>query len=323
MISQSQTLITGVYRTGSEFLTYLIDTHPDVMASMYKINLMRFYYGKYGESNNIDISNLIDDLSFRLKRRYGISIDKTKYKKALDNKSYGFIYEYLMVELFLKGSGKTHWAEKNQLEWRNLSKFIDIMPNGKGIHIIRDPRSVFLSFKKNTNSKEIGSVYGAVFNCLDSMSYALNSHIKNKNIHVINYSDLVENPLFELEKIFNFLNVNINKINTKVIEKIINKNINSSFQKSNEKFDKNKTINRWKDELEDNDISFIEQICGKEMEKLGFQKISKKNINIEKFANKKFQNNILLKKTFGNFLETGKGFQKFPSDPLDPKNWSI
>ena len=66
MISQSQTLITGVYRTGSEFLTYLIDTHPDIMASMYKINLMRFYYGRYGESNNIDISTLIDDLSYRL-----------------------------------------------------------------------------------------------------------------------------------------------------------------------------------------------------------------------------------------------------------------
>lgn len=59
------------------------------------------------------------------------------------------------------------------------------------------------------------------------------------------------------------------------------------------------------------------------MEKLGFEKISNKNIDIRKFANEKFRNNNLLKKAFRKFLETGEGFQKFPSNPLNPENWSM
>ena len=46
MKSKSQTLITGSYRSGTEYITHLINSHPSISASMYQINIMRFAYKK-------------------------------------------------------------------------------------------------------------------------------------------------------------------------------------------------------------------------------------------------------------------------------------
>ena len=45
--SKSQTLITGTYRSGSEFLTLLLNSHPELAATMYRVNLIRFVFQRY------------------------------------------------------------------------------------------------------------------------------------------------------------------------------------------------------------------------------------------------------------------------------------
>ena len=50
-ISTSQTLITGVYRTGTEYLTQLVNCHPNISATMYSVNIYRFVEGKYDPIN--------------------------------------------------------------------------------------------------------------------------------------------------------------------------------------------------------------------------------------------------------------------------------
>ena len=45
--SRSQTLITGTYRSGSEYLTLLLDSHPELSATMYRVNLIRFMFRRY------------------------------------------------------------------------------------------------------------------------------------------------------------------------------------------------------------------------------------------------------------------------------------
>ncbi len=37
--SKSQTLITGVYRTGTEYITQLINRNPNVIATMYRVRV--------------------------------------------------------------------------------------------------------------------------------------------------------------------------------------------------------------------------------------------------------------------------------------------
>ena len=60
--SLSQTLITGVYRSGTEFITHLIGCHPDLSVSMYHINVLRFLL------NNYDPINLRENYLKKLER---------------------------------------------------------------------------------------------------------------------------------------------------------------------------------------------------------------------------------------------------------------
>ena len=64
------------------------------------------------------------------------------------------------------------WADKTQLVWTRVPDFLDMFPNGKVIHIVRDPRNVMASFKKSTYAPEPAYI-SAAFNCYDSMKKGL------------------------------------------------------------------------------------------------------------------------------------------------------
>lgn len=46
--------------------------------------------------------------------------------------------------------GATSWAEKLATQWRDIPLFLDMFPDGRVIHIFRDPRNVTASYKRMT-----------------------------------------------------------------------------------------------------------------------------------------------------------------------------
>ena len=65
-LSKKQILITGVYRSGTEYFSHLLNQHPEISSTMYRINALRFINNKK-EKNKINYNKLINDLSKRLK----------------------------------------------------------------------------------------------------------------------------------------------------------------------------------------------------------------------------------------------------------------
>ena len=98
--SKSQTLITGVYRTGSEYLAQLIGGNDEISVSMYSINILRFVYGKYDPFNvKENYSKALNNISERVLSRYQIRIDKINILKELDALpivTYGNFYDLIM-----------------------------------------------------------------------------------------------------------------------------------------------------------------------------------------------------------------------------------
>ena len=93
-----------------------------------------------------------------------------------------------MCELYMN-EGHTHWAEKNQLMWREIPIFIGMMPNAKAIHIIRDPRSVLASFKNYTRYA-YPACLGSVFNSYDSLKTALeHQQYLGESIKLVKFED--------------------------------------------------------------------------------------------------------------------------------------
>ena len=104
--SKSQTLITGVYRSGSEYFTHLLNQHPKLSASMYRVNSLRFIFGLYNPiTKKQNLKKALIDTNKRLQERYKLNIDVNKIIKEVEknnNYNYGNIYDSIMTKLYIK-----------------------------------------------------------------------------------------------------------------------------------------------------------------------------------------------------------------------------
>ena len=85
---------------------------------------------------------------------------------------------------------------------------------------------------------------------------------------------------------------------------------------------KNKTLNRWKLLISDEDLYLCQSIAEKQMRKMKY-KISKKKISDDKVksAIKKLRESKLLNSVYLHWIKTGEGSPKYPLDPTKPENW--
>lgn len=326
-LSKTQILVTGVYRTGSEYFTHLLNSFSEVSASMYRVNLMRFIYKRYCPINSsCNLLKALDDLNTRLNQRYSITVDKKEFLKDINQNdlNYGDLYDKLMTYLYLQDHSANIWAEKCQLLWRESEDFLKIMRNGKVILIHRDPRSVLASFKHYTNAPD-PHYLGAVFNCLDAMQHGLRLEKKYPlNVLNIKYEDLIFNEKFIMDKVAQFLNLKNRSYHfhpSKLIDSYGKAWIsNSSFHNVSDgtSYDKGKTVTRWKEVLCKSEIQLTERICSNMMLSYNYE------LTYDKCCDSSFsilKNDALTESYLNNFLNNGTGIQAFPSDPMNPKNW--
>jgi hypothetical protein len=327
--SKSQTLITGTYRTGSEYLSQLINCNPEISVSMYAVNVLRFIFGKFDPINDkSNYTKAIEDISERLKDRYKIDLNVEDVLKHLNNKKdvdYGTIYDAIMSSIYID-SPIVHWAEKNQLLWREIPQFLKMMPNGKAIHILRDPRSVLLSFKNYTYVDPPGYV-GAIFNCYDSMMHAVEYQktLPKDRYYVVRYEDLVLNTQDTVNSIWDFLDlskdidVNDRKKWTDAYGKPWY--VNSSFCDNTEKssYDTNLSMNRWMNKLSPAEIGLTEGVCGELMHKFDYS-LSRNEVDWLD-AIKLIVDDETMMTYYRDWLLEKKGIEAFPTNPLLKENW--
>jgi len=328
--SKSQTLITGVYRTGTEYFAHLVNCHPQINVTMYRVNVLRFIYNKYNPISEVkNLVRAIDDLEKRIGKRYGLKLNKDiiiEKLKADENIDYGKFYDTVMCSLYLRGS-EEHWAEKNQLLWREIPIFLEVMPNGKTILIVRDPRSVLLSFREYTYAAP-PAYLGAVYNSLDALRCGLKyeKELSKDKFRYFRYEDFAREPENIIAKVWDFLGLEGNNdIGDQDSWKDAYGNpwyANSSFQRSDDltPFDCEASINRWQMGLSVGEISLVEGVCGNLMKKFGYETTGKEPDWLE--AMRLFANDDKMFEVFRNWLKTGAGIEAFPTDPLDERNWS-
>ncbi len=327
--SLSQTLITGVYRTGSEYLTQILNCHPLLNASMYRVNVLRFVYDRYNpieqESN---YNRALEDLEKRLNERYELRLDRETISKEFarfPRLDYGTFYDIVMSSLYLSADVR-HWAEKNQLLWREIPTFLEIMPNPKAVIVIRDPRAVLASFKKYTIAPPPGYL-GAIFNCYDAMINARRylKELPTDRFYCVRYEDAARSPQETAERIWDFLGIsgNYSVTGNEDWRDAYGKkwHVNSSFHTNEDssKFDVEASVVRWKEKLPASDIALCEIVCGEVMKEFGYEP---ETGNPDwKSAMQLCASSDTIFEHLKHWLKTGQGIEAFPTDPLKPENW--
>lgn len=331
--SSSQTLITGTYRTGSQYLTQLIGCHPSINASMYSVNVLRFVDGRYDPiSKRANYTTALADVAARVKARYGREVDIPFVLHELDSLpqvDYGKLYDILMCHLYLRYPA-THWAEKCQLLWREIPRFLEMMPNGRAILILRDPRSVLVSFKRLTYATP-PAYLGAIFNCFDAMKHAMRYQREiPERVLVVRYEDAACKPQQVAEQCWRFMNIDGTSDVTQNHGWMDSNgkpwHSNTVFKFNDERdaqpFDVEDTLERWRGRISDDEIALTEGICGDLMETFDYQRAGSRLIDWPQ-AMKQFIDSPLVLSYFRKWLMDGEGIEEFPTDPLKPENWSI
>lgn len=327
--SSIQTLITGVYRTGSEYLAQLIGTHPEVAVGMYSVNVLRFVDGRYDPiSRRENYLTALIDTAARVRERYGLLVDIPFVMQELDRLNqvdYGSFYDILMCHLYMKQPA-TRWAEKNQLLWREIPRFLEMMPNGRAILILRDPRSVLVSFRHYTYAVQ-PAYLGAIFNCFDAMTHAKRYQREMpERVLVVRYEDAARNPQQVSERCWRFLEIE-GTYDVTTNREWVNVygrpwHANSSFDDGSNirPFDIGGSLERWRNRISSAELDLTEGVCGDLMEEFGYQRTDHRLIDWPQ-AMRLIVDSPQILGFFKRWLMEGEGIEAFPTDPLKPENW--
>ncbi len=328
--SDRQVLITGCYRTGSEYITLLLNNHPQLSASMYVCNFMRFCFSRYDPIElEINYHSLLVDAAERMQTRWGenLNVDRIiNHCKNNERVTYALLYDLIMSDLFLK-NGKTGWAEKTQLVWTKIPDFLDMFPESKVIHIFRDPRSVLASFKKFTFMPP-PAYLGAIFNCFDSMKRSVHYRemFPPTRYYTVRYEDIIIHPEPTLINIFKFLGLShdhdLFSSEGWVDARGNPWEHNSAFHGRNNtsgNFDRAGAVDRWKKELDDWEIAFCEAVNKDYMQ---IYKYKPANVTVDwKTHLNPMLTDERLARYYDLWVNKSEGIEEFPADPLIPENW--
>lgn len=324
----SPIFITGAWRSGTTLLSRIINSHSDIHITFDTVHFLRFSYKKYEPINDFkNVSSLIRDTASRLDSRYNIKLDvNTVTNELSESCSYASIYNSIMKSLFLNGTAKTVWGEKTNLAWTSIPKFYEMYPEGRVIHIVRDPRAVLASWKKYTRAP--GNDYlDSIVNCFDSMEKGLlyKDDYDSKIYQLITYEDLVVNPHETIESICASFSIDFSK---KMLDTSLFTDNEGKAWKPNSIYNDEVSgistalIGKWKTQLDDWEKYLVDQVMDGVLLKYNYS-LSDVRVNdalLECAINKILDSKLAREGLLRFFLE-GKGIERYPSNPTNPVNW--
>lgn len=321
--------ITGAWRSGTTLISRILNNHHELDVTYDTVHFLRFSYNKYNPINKKqNVQNLVRDTVTRLRDRYGLKISFHDVLSDLDGDiSYASVYDSIMRNFLLKKSGKKLWGEKTNLAWTKIPYFLEMFPLGRVVHIIRDPRAVLASWKKFTHAP--GNDYiDSILNCYDSMLMAMeySKRYSSSRYTCLTYEELVAKPYETVRQLCQKLGLdyedNMLDVNNFTDRAGGQWQTNTVY---NVKVDGISTamIDKWKNELEEWEIALTDRIMGDMLDKYYYKSVGLYNrpALIEK-AIKEVQKSDLASEGMVRFLLTGEGYERYPSDPLDERNWN-
>ena len=321
--------VTCTMRSGNSLLVSLLSSNKNYLLLNERLHFFRFIFNYYNPLSIKKIDDILFDLNLRLKYRHYFQINRSHLRKKIKSElTYKNIYQNLM-NYFSKMANKKFWGESSPMNWRSIPHFLDMFDDGCVIHLVRDPRAVFSSWKKLSSIPNYAYL-NCIFNWLDSANHIseYKKRFNKKKYIYLKYEDLMKDPKKHTKAICKFINLEFSDYMLKKSNWTKNNNKLVSIPRSAHEGDNilgfsKKRIDNWKNELEEWEIQLIEHILHKQMKRLGYKTVLPKNkiLKLNKAILSKINKNSLLKKNYQNFKKYNIGSPYYPKDPKDFRSW--
>jgi hypothetical protein len=277
--------IIGKGRSGTTLLQNLLDANENTLVPIESTFLVHLY-GKYGGVRNWNkkiIDNYVDDLFLLRKIRESWNLNPTTLKQKIN--AYlvenGNLYYATISKIIYLSFQSIHPKEKiliigdkNPFYTFCIEDLLNIFPEAKFIHLIRDPRAnvrshmisfdtnfiTFIAWKWRCYNKEIES---------KKLKYP-------NHFHELKYEDLVTTPEATLIKVCDFLNIDFNPNALEFHQQVKGefgdiKKYKSGFHANLKKpIDKSLSV-KWKEFFNKKQLKIINSICGDYLQKYNYE----------------------------------------------------
>ena len=327
---------TGTMRSGGSLVSNILGLSSDTKVFTEIIYFARHIFkSKINFSNQNELHYIAGEISNRIYFRNGVSIPAKNFylnftKHRIDNISK--LYESILFTFLetSKQSKKKVILEYANGEWRFIDKFLNMNKNYKSFHVIRDPRAIIASFKKITFGKKYEYLF-PIFNWMDSYNYyqKYKKKFTSKRYLFLKFEDIHVKSEYNIKKILSFADLKFKKeyLSKNYWKKKLTENkdyVNFSAYNNKKQYAFNSKRNdMWQNNLENWEISLIQNLLQEPMINLGYKKIVLSDD--KKLFNKGLKNIKsvpLLRKRLKDLIYQNIGTDLRINDPKIPKNWS-
>ena len=321
MTGTQPVFLSSVYRSGSTFMAGVLNCHPRLVAASSTVKFLRFCLERYDPlEENLD--RLIRDTRRRLNVRWDLDFDADAIVAGLDhdNLTYAAVYDAIMRQV-IPGADRdgVNWVEKIAVMWSRAADFLTMFPQGRVIHVFRDPRRITASYKAQTY--EPGFTYlDAGFNFLHAMDTIEECRrvFGPDRVMLLKMESLSEAPERVLREVCAFLDVPFSEQMLRPEE--YGRNLgedwttNTSFEGAVDGFAQ--ASDHWRTHLTAAEIFFIEMITQPKFAGYGYESaglVPSKDDWDEIYG---FVSDPFLSTRFARWAQTGAGSEGYRTDPI-------
>jgi len=198
--------IGGLDRCGKTTLRAFLVSHPNVSIPAVGSNMWTYFYGQFGDLGNPENFErcLKAMLHYKHVRFLNPDADQIRREFRQGASTYGRLFG-LFLKQYAQREGKPRWGEQTGLIERYADIVFKAYPEGRMIHMLRDPRDRYVESLKMW-PKGKGRAGGAAARWFYTTALAKRNLKKYpKQYKVVRFEDLVREPEATLQDICEFI----------------------------------------------------------------------------------------------------------------------
>ena len=210
-MESSPVFLLASERSGTNLMRTRLNNHSKIAAPppihffTYFYNI-EYYYGNLEKEENIN--ELINDM-FSLNNAsiepWNIKFTKNEIKASLKEISFTGIYQSFF-DLYTENENKSQWFCKENKLFDHAWKLNNYFPNCKFLYLVRDPRDVFVSYKKRAVGEKTAFAFAKMWKNENNKCLRLLSENAFKDkILLVKYEEVLNYPEKTFIKICHFI----------------------------------------------------------------------------------------------------------------------